>query len=130
MDKAYEQISLSERVELYRMRKQGCSMRAIARALERSPSTISRELKRNSRPTKAWSEGYEPVRAQALKERRRGWDARFKLARDAELREHVRERLIAGWSPEQIAGELRRQHGRCIISHEAIYRFIYHRSAQ
>ena len=105
-------------------------MQAIAETMKRSPSTISRELKRNSQPTRAWSEGYEPVRAQALKERRRRWDARFKLARDAQLRAHVHERLIVGWSPEQIAGDLRRQHGRCIISHEAIYRFIYHRSAQ
>ncbi|HKQ86744.1 MAG TPA: IS30 family transposase [Candidatus Acidoferrales bacterium] len=130
MGKAYKQISLSERIELYRMRKQGCSMQAIAKTLQRSPSSISRELKRNSQPTKAWSGEYEPVRAQALKERRRRWDARFKLARDAPLRAHVHERLQAGWSPEQIAGALRREHGRCIISHEAIYRFIYHRSAQ
>ena len=108
MAKTYEQISLSERIELYRMRKEGRSMRAIATALRRSPSTISRELQRNSQPTKAWSKGYEPVRAQALRERRRRWDARFKLARDAKLRAHVRERLSAGWTPEQIAGDLRR----------------------
>jgi IS30 family transposase len=37
---------------------------------------------------------------------------------------------LAGWSPEQIAGRLRRLHGRTLISHESIYRFIYHRSAQ
>lgn len=42
----------------------------------------------------------------------------------------MRERLEAGWSPEQIAGEFKRAHGHCIISHESIYRFIYHRSAQ
>lgn len=130
MAKTYKQISLSERIELYRMHKEGRSARAIANALGRSASTITRELKRNSRPTQAWSQGYEPVRAERLRERRREWDARFKLARDAALRAHVYERLGAGWSPEQIAGELRLEHGRCIISHEAIYRFIYHRTAQ
>jgi len=130
MAKTYKQFSLSERIELYRMRKEGRSMRAIAAALGRSASTISRELERNSQPTKAWSQGYEPVRAEALRERRRRWDARFKLARDAKLRAHVRERLVAGWTPEQIAGELRREQGHCIISHESIYRFIYHRSEQ
>jgi len=130
MAKTYKQFSLTERIELYRMHREGRSMRAIAIALGRSPSTISRELERNSRKTKSWSGGYQPVRADALRQRRRGWDARFKLARDAALRAHVRERLEAGWSPEQIAGELRRQHGRCIISHEAIYRFVYHRSDQ
>lgn len=130
MAKTYKQFSLTERIELYRMHREGRSMRAIAIALGRSPSTISRELERNSRKTKSWSGGYQPLRAEALRQRRRGWDARFKLARDAALRAHVRERLEAGWSPEQIAGELRRQHGRCIISHEAIYRFVYHRSDQ
>jgi IS30 family transposase len=130
MAKTYKHFSLTERIELYRMHKEGRSMRAIATALGRSPSTISRELERNSRPTKTWSEGYQPVRAEALRQRRRGWDARFKLARDAGLQAYVLERLKAGWSPEQIAGELRREHGHCVISHEAIYRFIYHRSAQ
>ncbi len=42
----------------------------------------------------------------------------------------MRARLLGGWSPEQIAGALRGEAGRCVISHEAIYRFIYHRSAQ
>lgn len=130
MAKRYKQLTLSERIELYRMHREKRSVRAIAAALGRSPSTISRELQRNSRPTKVWSEGYKPVRAEQLRARRRSWDARFKLARDPALRAHVYEGLRAGWSPEQIAGKLRREHGRCIISHEAIYRFIYHRSAQ
>lgn len=130
METSYEQLSLSERIELYRLHKEGCSMRAIAKALGRAASTISRELARNSVPTKVWHGGYEPVRAQALSERRRRWDARFKLARDVPLRAYVRERLEAGWSPEQIAGHLKREHGSGLISHESIYRFIYHRSDQ
>jgi IS30 family transposase len=126
----YQHLTLSERIELYRLHKSGYSLRAIARSLGRSASTISRELARNSGPTKIWSQGYEPARAQTLAERRRHWDARFKLARDEALRLHVRERLEAGWSPEQIAGALRTPSGHCVISHESIYRFIYHRSAQ
>jgi len=130
MEKNYRHLSLSERIELYRMYKANYSLRAIATALGRSASTISRELKRNSEPTKAWSAGYEPVRAQAVSVRRRRWDARFKLARDPALRAYVRERLLAGWSPEQIAGQFKAETGHCVISHESIYRFIYHRSAQ
>jgi len=130
MEHSYQHLSLSERVELYRMHKQSQSVRAIARALGRSPSTISRELNRNSHPTKAWEAGYEPVRAQALSQRRRRWDARFKLSRDAKLRNYVHQQLLAGWSPEQIAGQLKSEAGHAVISHESIYRFIYHRSAQ
>ena len=130
MEKIYKQLTAGERVELYRMRKEGRSMQFIAKALDRSPSTISRELRRNSKPTNNWSGEYDPIRAQELTARRRRWDARFKLARDVGLREYVRERLEAHWSPEQIAGYLKRECGHCVISHESIYRFIYHCSAQ
>lgn len=130
MGTQYQQLTLTERIELFRRHADGQSMRAIANALGRSPSTISRELKRNSRPTKVWPGGYQPARAQQLTERRRRWDDRFKLARQPELRRHVHDLLQAGWSPEQIAGRLAHQHGHTVISHESIYRFIYHRSAQ
>src|SRR6184192_1456057 len=103
MGQCYGQLSLEERVEIYRLHASGKSQNEIASALDRAPSTISRELRRNSRPTKVWAGGYEPVRAQQLAERRRRWDGRFKLALE---------------------------HGRVIISHESIYRFIYHRAAQ
>jgi IS30 family transposase len=50
--------------------------------------------------------------------------------RQPALRLHVREHLAMGWSPAQIAGRLRQEHGRTMISPESIYRFIYHCSAQ
>jgi IS30 family transposase len=130
MGQCYGQLSLEERVEIYRLHAGGRSQNEIASALDRAPSTISRELRRNSRPTKVWNGGYEPVRAQQLAERRRRWDGRFKLARQTDLRNCVGESLAMGHSPEQIAGRLAQEHGRVIISHESIYRFIYHRAAQ
>lgn len=130
MGTQYQQLTLTERVQLDQLRSAGHSVRAIAKALDRSPSTISRELRRNSQSTNVWSGGYEPARAHQLCERRRRWDGRFKLARQDILRDKVRKLLESGWSPEQIAGRLAKQHGRCIISYESIYRFIYHRSAQ
>jgi IS30 family transposase len=130
MGQYYGQLSLKERVEIYRLHADGKSQNEIASALDRAPSTISRELRRNSRPTKVWPGGYEPVRAQQLAERRRQWDGRFKLARQTDLRNSVGKSLAMGHSPEQIAGRLARQHGRVIISHKSIYRFIYHRAAQ
>jgi IS30 family transposase len=130
MGKHYEQLNLSERIEIYRLHAAGKSLRAIATAIGRDPSTLSRELRRNSKPTKAWSRGYDPVRADQLADRRRRWDGRFKLVRQPDLQELVRDRLAMGWSPEQIAGRLTLECGRILISHESIYRFVYHRSAQ
>lgn len=85
---------------------------------------------RNSRGTKVWAGGYEPVRAQLLADRRRRWDCRFKLARQPGLRNRVSKSLAMGHSPEQIAGRLALEHSRVIMSHESIYRFMYHRTAQ
>jgi IS30 family transposase len=130
MGQHYSQLQLEERVELYRLHAGGLAQQQIAEALGRSPSTISRELKRNAKRTKVWSGGYEPVRAHQLAERRRRWDGRFKLARQPDLRERVGKDLAMGHSPEQIAGRLARENGRTIISPESIYRYIYHRSAQ
>lgn len=126
----YGQLRLEERIEIYRLHAEGESRRHIARALGRAPSTISRELARNSVATKVHPGGYEPVRAQRLAERRRRWDARFKLARQPDLRALVWSRLAMGCSPEQVAGRLARENGGPVISHESIYRFAYHRSAQ
>src|SRR5579872_1157260 len=98
MGRCYGQLSLEERIEIYRK-----SQNKIAAALGRAPSTISRELDRNSQPSKIWRGGYEPVRAQQLAERRRRWDCRFKLARQPDLRDRVGNSLAMGHSPEQIA---------------------------
>jgi transposase, IS30 family len=130
MGRRYEQLTLEERVEMYRLHADGTSRRAIAARLGRSPSTLSREFRRNSLKTKAWPGGYAPTRAQELTERRRQRGRPHKLTASPQLRARVREYLLQGWSPEQIAGRLRRQCGHSVISHESIYRFIYHRSAQ
>lgn len=130
MGEHYDQLSLEERLETWRLRSGGWSFRRIAARLGRSASTISREWRRNSRDTKAWHGGYQPVRAQQLAARRRRWDARFKLARQPALRAVVRERLAMGYSPEQVAGRLALEQGRTVISHESIYRYIDHLSRQ
>ena len=130
MAQSYKQLTLEDRIKLDLMRKEGLSNRAIAAALGRDPSTIGRELRRNSKLTNQYPAGYEPKRADERAERRRRWDARYKLSRDPELRAYVRARLEVGFSPEEIAGALRLQYGKCVVSHESIYRFIYYRTAQ
>jgi len=130
MSKPYAQLTVEEGVEIYRLHADGKSRRAIAAGLGRSAATISRELRRNSLATKVWEGGYSPVRAQALADRRRQRGRPHKLTASPELCATVWEGLCRGWSPEQIAGRLHQTHGHAVISHESIYRFIYHRSAQ
>jgi IS30 family transposase len=129
MGRSYGQLSLDERIEIYRLHAGGISCHKIAEAIGRHHTTVSRELRRNSVPTKAWSGGYAPRRAHDLAARRRRWDCRFKLQRQPDLRKLVENGLAMGYSPEQIAGRLTRENGPT-ISHESIYRYIYHRSAQ
>ena len=126
----YSHLSLAERVEIYHLRANGTSFRAIAVLIGRAPSTISREIRRNAKPTKQYAGGYRAERADQLARRRRRWDARFKMQRQPALRNYVHDRLAMGWSPQQIAGRLAQSHAHMRISYESIYRYIYHRSAQ
>jgi IS30 family transposase len=130
MGNNHDQLSREERVEIYRWHASGKSARWIGEALGRHHSSISRELARNSKPSKQWEGGYEPGRAHGLALRRRRWDCRFKLARQPALRRLGRAKLAMGWSPEAIAGRLALTQSSRRISHEAIYRYIYFRSAQ
>jgi IS30 family transposase len=119
MGEKYAQLTLDERCTIARLREAGQSIRQIAAALDRSASTISRELSRNAGRTI----GYRPAYAQAQAHSRRWTGSR--LERNAALRREVLGRLGAGWSPEQVAGRLALDAGRCLISHESIYRFIH-----
>src|SRR5450432_2875839 len=119
MERQYAQLSLEDRCAIASLYAEGRSIRQIASALDRSPSTVSRELKRNA----GRQVGYKPGYAQAQTKGRRWKGAR--LERDTELRERVLEGLRRGWSPEQVCGFLARQHGEAVISPESIYRFIH-----
>jgi IS30 family transposase len=119
MGEGYRQLSLEERCTIAQLREAGQSIRQIAAALDRPPSAVSRELKRNT----GHQVGYRPSYAQQQARARR-WSG-SKLERDETLRNTVLERLAAGWSPEQVAGRLAREAGRTVISYESIYRFIY-----
>lgn len=130
MGHQYNHLSLDERIEIYRLVSSGASLRNIAAAIGRHVSTVSREIRRNSKPTKQFDGGYVPTRANHLALRRRRWDARFKMHRQPKLRAYVRRHLAMGQSPEQIAGRLAATNAHMRISYESIYRYIYHRVAQ
>jgi IS30 family transposase len=119
MGRTYEQLSLEERCSISRLRADGISIRQIAANLGRAPSSVSRELKRNtSRKT-----GYQARHADELNWARRWRGSR--MARQPDLQKAVLDRLVMGWSPEQISGWLALNDTNLSISHESIYRFIY-----
>lgn len=115
----YNQIDLEERYEISRLQSTGSSIRKIATALDRSPSTISREIRRNANIKGQFLPSYADQQSQA-----RRWTG-SKLDRDKKLRERVLSQLAQGWSPQEVAGRFARKAGKCVISHETIYRFVY-----
>jgi transposase, IS30 family len=119
MGRSYGQLSLEDRCTIAQLQRAGQSIRQIAAALDRAPSTIARELKRNHGSVV----GYKPTYAQQRTRERRWVGSRLK--REPTLRRAVFERLEMGWSPEQVAGRLAKERGRKVISYESIYRFIY-----
>jgi IS30 family transposase len=112
----HAQITLEERYAIAALKQCGRSVRAIARELTRSPSTISREIARN----RTSHDGcYRPERADSYTRRRRSRsrrNSRFR-AGDWEIVEHL---IALDWSPEQVSGWLR-LHDVIRISHETIY---------
>ncbi len=116
-------LTLVEREEISRGVVAGHSIRSIATSLGRAPSTISREIKRNDGPG-----CYRASQAD-----RAAWD-RARRPKTCKLAEHrtlaclVAEKLQLQWSPEQIAGWLKRTYPddtSCQVSHETIYRSLF-----
>jgi len=118
----YRHFSIEERCEIARRRQAGESLRQIAAALDRSPSSVARELERNS-GSKTYSPTYAGEQAHA-----RRWRG-SKLLRDPALQADVLERLGGGASPEAVAGRLALEKGKT-VSHETIYRFVYAQMAR
>jgi IS30 family transposase len=121
--RAINRLSLAEREEVSRGLSADWSLRQIARHLGRSPSTISREVRRNG--------GMRRYRANLAEEG--AWDrARrpklCRLARNVMLRRIVANKLAQDWSPEQIAGWLKRTYAddeSLHVSHETIYKSLF-----
>jgi IS30 family transposase len=116
-------LSLAEREEISRAVAAGHSMRSVAASLGRAASTISREIRRNG----------GPARYRASQADRAAWDRAHrpkacKLVQNRTLAKIVAGKLRLQWSPEQIAGWLRRTYPDnedCQVSHETIYRSLY-----
>ena len=105
MGQNYGQLSLEHRCTTARHRQAGKTIRQIAAAMDRAPSTITRELKRNS----GSQVGYQPAYAEQQTRSRRWKGSR--LIRDPSLQALVLKWLGQGWSPAQVAGRLKKEAG-------------------
>lgn len=118
----YHHLSISEREKLLLMRANGKSIRAIAKEIGRSASTISREIRRN----RLSDQSYSAIAAQDKYRKRRKKCRRHKLLSNVTLRETVaRLFLKQQWSPEQISNRLKYENSEFKISYATIYRAIY-----
>jgi len=118
-------LSFKEREEISCRRAAGDGVRSIAKALERSPSTISRELRRGTMRRKS---GYRATVAQSLADQRARRPKQRKLELSDSLCDHVQTRLDAKDSPEQISRRLVLLYpddASMRVSHETIYRSLY-----
>jgi transposase, IS30 family len=118
-------LSMLEREQIGLGRAAGLSIRAIARSLGRSASTVSRELARFER----YGQRYVPSTADwAAWLRHRRPKRTPRLVADPVLRQYVLDGLRRRWSPQQIAARLRAEYpdrAELRVSHETIYQAIY-----
>jgi IS30 family transposase len=118
----HHKLSAEERSVLAALKREGLSQRAIADRMDRSVSTISDELKRNGAAA-----GYDPHAAH-LQTKLRRWEAnRSNPAKPKRFDAFVEEKLKEGWSPEIIAGRMRKDFPSDPVMH-AVHETIYQRA--
>jgi len=117
-------LSQDERIEIADLRRAGLSVRAIGERLGRSPSTVSRELRRNA-PAGG---GYQPFDAHRRATARRGRHHPRRVDTNEQLSSMLTELLGQRWSPQQISRHLRLRfpEDRSMwLCHESIYQAVY-----
>ena len=119
MVKNYKHLTQEERWHIFMSKGSGDSLRSIGRKLNRDPSTIARELKRNA------TDGcYRVAKAQAQYCKRKSKAACFPRVMTPELEAIIGSKLKLLWSPEQISGRLKAE-GIASVSHESIYKMVW-----
>lgn len=114
------QLSIEDRERISQLRFAGMSQAQIAKQWKRSPSTVSRELKRNS-----VMGTYSAVTADRLARLRRQTRTIQRKMENKERLRFVTEHLAKCWSPEQISGRLNdTKNHKCQVSHQTIYQWI------
>jgi len=120
MKRKFSHLSIEERHVIYEQRTKGSSLEQIGDLIGRSKSTVSTELKRNSK-----NGTYIPHTAQNKSDNRRHESGTSKIDGDINLRSYIVKQMKTHfWSPDVIAGTFRKS-GKNKISTEAIYHWIY-----
>ncbi len=123
MKKNYKHLSVEERDHLSILKGKGLSLRAISLVLKRSPSTLSRELKRNAPPIRSgYYLSHRAHQRYVVRNQQRACRLRLKTKR---IRAYVCSQLKRGWSPELISGRLRLLQPKQTVGTEAIYQWVY-----
>jgi len=119
-------LTLSDRIVIEIRYRDGCSMRDIAKELNKNPGTISREI--DSKPPRGVGKYIAYVAHRKALERIKKRGNLSKIDKYPKLKKYVLSKLKLGWSPEQISGRMENEypHSKIMrISHEAIYQYIY-----
>lgn len=120
--KTYIQLAQKEREKIYQLKKKGLTNSDIADKLKRDKSTIGRELRRNKHLK---LKQYLPDTAARKAEKRKVQGRkRHYINKQPALKKKIIRLLKRGWSPDIIAGRLKREH-RPYLNHESIYQFVY-----
>ncbi len=121
---SYMHLNSRERLSIFYLHQMGLSFRKIAKRINRSHTTISRELKRNGRVSGCYcdraAQDYAVIRKSKPRHTRR-------LSYE-NLRDYITTKLKLGWSPEIISNRLKRDYRQSVkmrISYEAIYEWVY-----
>lgn len=118
----YNQISFEEREIIAIELARGTKQKEIARKLNRSPSSISREIYRNG---KMMHQDYRASRAEKYSKHRSSVAHEKPRLKNSQIRDYVKEKIRLGWTPEQIAGRLPMDFPGEKTNHESIYQYIY-----
>lgn len=120
---SFKHLNLIEREKLYGMLQRGFSHREISKTLNRSQSSISREIKKNTKYDKQYLPFYAQKRAVRVSRIQRSKAPLKRLDIYLYVREHLRKPFC--WSPETIAGRISIDLPNASISPEAIYQYVY-----
>lgn len=120
MPKGYHHLTRDARCQIYALMKRGDSVSVLANELNIHRSTLYREVKRNS-----GLHGYRHEQAHEKSRQRRRQASNKKPKMSEDTISVIEKKLRLQWSPEQIAGWLKKQGHSAAVSHESIYKYVW-----